>query len=323
MVVTSSLARPARGESGALSSAQPPSSHSVLSEFGAQNALNGVDPKQFGEFWRTWQLVTIRYRDDIKQMRFIYANPVAAVALAQNRLPYSDGAMFGKVIYETRRDSAFPASFMPGKPIRIQLMKKDARAYPATGGWGFALYTEGHVQANPLKDKTDAEACHACHAIVSDRDFVFATPYQNDVPAIPKVDDLGEGAFHQLFRKQSLASLGDFANAILKRFAAAGLKEVYVHKMPLFYGSEAESVPALSRFVVRDKAPYLLIDDVNFRFVLVTGGQLLAACPDGVFVAAAPAMEVLPGHERPVTMRTGKFCADSLTWDGGTGVLNY
>jgi len=57
-----------------------------------------------------------------------------------------------------------------GPPTNVQFMVKDSKKYAATGGWGFAQFTDG---------KPDGEAvhktCFACHAPAKDRDFVFTS----------------------------------------------------------------------------------------------------------------------------------------------------
>ena len=56
----------------------------------------------------------------------------------------------------------------PVAPINVQLMAEDSTKYAATGGWGFAEFTDG---------KPDGEAvhktCFSCHQPEKDHDFVF------------------------------------------------------------------------------------------------------------------------------------------------------
>jgi hypothetical protein len=50
----------------------------------------------------------------------------------------------------------------------MQFMVKDSKKYAATGGWGFADFTNG----NP-GDERLMKTCFACHVPAKDRDFVF------------------------------------------------------------------------------------------------------------------------------------------------------
>ena len=111
--------------------------------------MNGIDPKQIGEFWNKWHLVTVRYRRDIEEQRFIYANPVAWRAMQSHAKTYPDGAMFAKIAFILDSDEKFPNSMTATLASRIQYMKKNLKRYPGTDGWGYALYlpdsSQGHI----------------------------------------------------------------------------------------------------------------------------------------------------------------------------------
>jgi hypothetical protein len=47
-------------------------------------------------------------------------------------------------------------------------MVKDSKKYAATGGWGFADFTDGKPG-----DKALHEICFACHTPAKDRDYGF------------------------------------------------------------------------------------------------------------------------------------------------------
>jgi hypothetical protein len=47
-------------------------------------------------------------------------------------------------------------------------MVKDSKKYAATGGWGFADFTNGKPGTEALH-----QTCFPCHQPVQDRDYVF------------------------------------------------------------------------------------------------------------------------------------------------------
>jgi hypothetical protein len=61
-------------------------------------------------------------------------------------------------------------TFVAGSPTNLRFMVKDSVTYASTGGWGFAQFTNGKPDAIVQR------SCFACHALASDRGFVF-TPY--------------------------------------------------------------------------------------------------------------------------------------------------
>jgi hypothetical protein len=52
--------------------------------------------------------------------------------------------------------------------VNVQFMVKDSKKYAATGGWGFADFTD-----RKPGDKALHEACFLCHVPAKDRDYVF------------------------------------------------------------------------------------------------------------------------------------------------------
>jgi hypothetical protein len=143
--------------------AQPTSSTATLATSG------------FDGFWQTWQPVTVRYRADIDEQRFVYANELAWAALQQGSHDFPDGAAFAKVGFTTSVDSLFPSSLVPGHAVRYQVMIKDRARYARTRGWGYSLYLENGRP--PEEDPaTTVAACAACHELAASRGYVFSLP---------------------------------------------------------------------------------------------------------------------------------------------------
>ena len=54
-------------------------------------------------------------------------------------------------------------------------MVKNSRKFRKTNGWSYYLHVDG-VESNPKDDEQKNLACHACHTIVKNKDYVFGAP---------------------------------------------------------------------------------------------------------------------------------------------------
>ena len=116
----------------------------------------------------------------MKQVRAQLGNDVAIRAFREGKLPFPDGAIIAALHWnEVASDEnnnvlamGFPGaglqSFVAGPAVNVQFMIKDSKKYAASGGWGFADFTNGKP-GNEALHKT----CFACHEPVKDRDYVF------------------------------------------------------------------------------------------------------------------------------------------------------
>src|SRR5689334_18828653 len=59
-------------------------------------------------------------------------------------------------------------SSVPKSALNVQFMVKDSKGYAATGGWGFADFTNGKP-GNEALHKT----CFGCHQPAKDHDYIF------------------------------------------------------------------------------------------------------------------------------------------------------
>jgi hypothetical protein len=142
-------------------------------EFAGKMEFNDIKSKQFGDFTKTWDLVTVRFREDNGELRWVYANRIAIRNIEKKSKVYDDGAIFAKVGILTGKDHLFPSSRVPKEGKRIQYMVKDSRKYSDTGGWGYALFDPlGKTFPGNPKDKI--QACFACHQVAKDFDYVFS-----------------------------------------------------------------------------------------------------------------------------------------------------
>jgi hypothetical protein len=132
--------------------------------------------------YRDWQLIAVNqllFAGKGEQLRAQLGNDIAIKAFKEGTLPFPDGAMIA-AIHWTRvpseanskvLDVPFPGtqSFVIGSLVNLQFMVKDSKKYAATGGWGFADFTDGKPG-----DKVLHETCFPCHKPAKDRDYLFA-----------------------------------------------------------------------------------------------------------------------------------------------------
>ena len=226
-------------------------------------AMNGIDPAPFDNFWKNWKQVTVRYRKDNGEQRFIYANDIAFKAMQEGIDEFPDGSVFGKVAFRTVEDANFPNSMEPKSFTRLQIMVKNSKKFKATAGWSYWLYVNGSVDT-PGEDNANALACHSCHTIVKDRDYIFAMPtFQDNLASWFR--EPGQ-EFKDHFRLRTMAELTTFEKNILDLL---GQKPASVrsYRMRLFSGSLYESIGPLAKFA-EGGSIFFLVDPINKRFLI-------------------------------------------------------
>lgn len=139
----------------------------------------------FSEFkgYEAWQVVSIS--QDGPLMAAILANPVMIDAylagIPGNGKPFPDGAKMAKVHWNPTKMTTFPAATVPGSQHDVDLMVKDSKRFPDSGGWGWAVF-EYDAASDAFRPGTladmppqgnDAKCGFACHTIVQGRDYVF------------------------------------------------------------------------------------------------------------------------------------------------------
>jgi hypothetical protein len=134
-------------------------------------------------YW-DWRLISVNHLagagGNLKQVRAQLGNDIAIKAFREGKLPFPDGAIIAALHWnevsseENNKVLAigFPGaglqSFIAGPAVNVQFMVKDSKKFPATGGWGFADFTNDKP-GNEVLHKT----CFSCHEPAKDRDFVF------------------------------------------------------------------------------------------------------------------------------------------------------
>jgi hypothetical protein len=139
--------------------------------------------------YRDWQLISVKRLTgkqltgsgtELRQLRAQLGNDLAIKAFRDGTLPFPDGAMIAALHWNEDSSDAddkalaagFPSadlhSTFAGSAVNVQFMVKDSKKYAASGGWGFADFTNGKPGNEALHEK-----CFPCHAPAKERDYVF------------------------------------------------------------------------------------------------------------------------------------------------------
>jgi len=132
-------------------------------------APNGI--ALFQDF-RSWQVIAPSYREDKQHIRVVLGNPVAVKAMRDKTHPLPDGAVLAKVAWTIRKHPSFPVATVPDAFAQVEFMVKDAVAYKATGGWGYARFV-GTDYKPYGKDAGFVQECVGCHTPVKHNDYLF------------------------------------------------------------------------------------------------------------------------------------------------------
>ena len=134
--------------------------------------------------YRDWRLISVKQltgtEGKLKQLRAQLGNDIAIEAFRAGKLPFPDGAIIAALHWnEASSDadnqvlaSGFPGagleSVFAGSAVNVQFMVKDSKKYAASGGWGYADFTNGRPGDQALHEK-----CFPCHVPAKDHDYVF------------------------------------------------------------------------------------------------------------------------------------------------------
>jgi Cytochrome P460 len=141
--------------------------------------------------YRDWKVISVaQVGPPVNDIRIKLGNDKAIKAYRDSKLPFPDGAIIARLAYNQvaseennkvfraaaeqqglpaeQIEKLLAASSVAGPPTNVQFMVKDSKKYAATGGWGFAQFTDGKPDGEALH-----KTCFSCHAPGKDRDFVF------------------------------------------------------------------------------------------------------------------------------------------------------
>lgn len=266
--------------------------------------MNDIKYSDYDGFWDKWKMVTVRFRRDTEEERFVYANDAALKALRE-RGDYPDGAVFGKVGFSVVSDPAFESSTEPKVINRIQLMVRNKEKYKDTDGWGYALF-DGSRHTFNEDPKITTVACHACHKLVPDRNFVFSRPvsflnFKDGYSALPVASTL----------QYEDVKTTDLPLEIRKRLpnetrmvrAMTGNLRKF-----LFQGTLDEIRPALIVQAVQSGRPAVLLSEDQKRFSIVWKVEKKKQCRDQDKMNEFKVVQTLHDNEGRDTVRESGFC---------------
>ena len=139
--------------------------------------------------YRDWHLISVKLLTgkqltdaggELKQLRAELGNDIAIKAYRDGTLPFPDGAIIAALHWNAELSdfdnqalaAGFPGlglhSSFAGSAVNVQFMVKDLKKYAASGGWGFADFTNGKPGNEALHAK-----CFPCHQPAKERDYVF------------------------------------------------------------------------------------------------------------------------------------------------------
>jgi hypothetical protein len=123
------------------------------------------DPRK----WRHVRTMVIFSKENKMFNRFgglhnVYVNDIGWPALKNGKL-FPEGSMLALELYDI---STFGGAIEPRGLKALYVMKKSAKLYSDTGGWGFEVF-QGEDQTPTLKDMKE---CFECHKVAKSRDYV-------------------------------------------------------------------------------------------------------------------------------------------------------
>jgi hypothetical protein len=125
--------------------------------------------------YRDWRLISVAHEaGSLNDLRAILGNDAAIQAYREGTLPFPNGVIIARLAWthepseENNKVFGRKQSFVAGPPVNVQFMVKDATKYAATGGWGFAQFSNGKAA-----DEALLKTCFPCHEPARGHDFVF------------------------------------------------------------------------------------------------------------------------------------------------------
>jgi len=125
--------------------------------------------------YRDWRLISVAHEaGGLNDIRAVLGNDVAIRSYRGEITPFPEGTILARLAWkyvpseEDNKAFGREQSFVAGRPTNVQFMIKNSNKYAATGGWGFAQFTDG----KPTNEAVP-KACFSCHQAAETRDFVF------------------------------------------------------------------------------------------------------------------------------------------------------
>ncbi len=137
----------------------------------------------FSDFrgYEDWQVVSVAQTDEV--LKVIVANPPMIAAFKAgvpgNGQKFPDGSKIAKIQWTPKKSTEAPFDVnVPDTLKNVFFIEKDSGRFPATGGWGYALFNYDVASAAFAPDGSGSDCGYACHTPVAAKDYIFH-PYQN------------------------------------------------------------------------------------------------------------------------------------------------
>ena len=136
----------------------------------------------FSDFrgYEDWAVVSSARTDEV--LKVIVANPTMIKAykagVPGNGQLFPEGSKIAKLQWSFKKSKE--ATFVvdvPDAPTQAFVIEKDSKRFPATGGWGYALFNHDVATGNMTADEAKADCGQVCHVAVKNKDYIFH-PYQ-------------------------------------------------------------------------------------------------------------------------------------------------
>jgi hypothetical protein len=128
----------------------------------------------------TWQTVAVSHAIDLNLIEVILGNPEMVEAY-QAGLPaagkqFPDGVKMVKIHWNATKSTTAPdTTIVPGTLHDIDVMVKDSKRFPNTGGWGYAEFDYDPASETFTPFGTGSACGFECHTRVAARDYVFTS----------------------------------------------------------------------------------------------------------------------------------------------------
>jgi hypothetical protein len=136
----------------------------------------------FSDFkgYEDWAVVSSARTNDI--LKVIVANPIMIAAFKSgipgDGRPFPDGSKIAKLQWSQKKDTK--ATFdvdVPNAFTQAFVIEKDAKRFPDSGGWGYALFNYAASTDTFTADPSPSNCGYACHVAVKAKDYIFH-PYE-------------------------------------------------------------------------------------------------------------------------------------------------
>jgi hypothetical protein len=145
-------------------------------------SLKSTSGIAFSDFrgYEDWAVVSSARTDEV--LKVIVANPTMIEAykagVPGNGQAFPDGSRIAKLQWKPKKSTEAPfAVDVPDVFTQAFVMEKDGKRFPASGGWGYALFNYEAASDQFTADPSPSDCGHACHVAVKAKDHIFH-PYQ-------------------------------------------------------------------------------------------------------------------------------------------------